>query len=423
MNNSFYNILDFGAKSDGKTLNTEAFKNIVKKCKENGGGEIYLPPGEYLTGTIELDSNIVLNISAGAKLIFSDNLENHKIINQRWEGKKQQVYSPLIYAKNAENITIKGQGIIDGQGQKWWMLFKNNELRHPRPRAISFEKSSDILIEDVKIVNSPAWTVNPIKSKNITIDNISIKNPPNSPNTDGINPSSCKNVHISNCHVDVGDDCITIKSGTEKSSDLIPCENITVTNCTMVHGHGGVVIGSEMSGSVRNVTISNCIFDGTDRGIRIKSRRGRGGVVEDIVVNNIVMNNVLSPIIMNLFYYCGEGGKDKFVWDKNKKEFNEQTPVIREISFNNIRANNVKTRAAFIYGLPESPIEAVTFNNISITMIESEEKKVSAMMSNLDPEKKKGVYCNNFKDIDFINFKVKNQLGEEFELVNNKSNS
>lgn len=423
MNNSFYNILDFGAKKDGKTLNTDVFKKIVKKCKENGGGEIYLPPGEYLTGTIELDSKIVLNISAGAKLIFSDNLENHKIINQRWEGKEQKVYSPLIYAKNAENIIIKGHGTIEGQGQNWWQLFENDELKYSRPRAISFEQSSDILIEDLKIVNSPAWTVNPIKSKNITIDNISIKNPPNSPNTDGINPSSCKNVHISNCHVDVGDDCITIKSGTEKSSDLIPCENITVTNCTMVHGHGGVVIGSEMSGSVRNVTISNCIFDGTDRGIRIKSRRGRGGIIEDIVVNNIVMNDVLSPIIMNLFYYCGDGGKDKFVWDKNPKKFSSQTPVVREISFNNIRANNVKIRAAFIYGLPESPIEAITFNNISITMVESEEKMVPAMMSNLDPEKQKGVYCNNYRDLEFYNFKVKNQIGEKFELRNNKSDS
>ncbi|RAK06881.1 polygalacturonase [Halanaerobium saccharolyticum] len=420
MNNSFYNILDFGAKRDGKTLNTAAFKKAVKKCSECGGGEIYIPAGDYLSGSIRLESNITLNISAGAKIIFSNRPEDHEIILQRWEGKEQKVYSPLIYAKNAENVTIKGQGMIDGQGKKWWHLFENNKLKYARPRGISFENCSNILIEGVKIKNSPAWTVNPIKSDKITINKVSIKNPPNSPNTDGINPSSCKNVHISDCHVDVGDDCITIKSGTEKGQDLIPCENITVTNCTIVHGHGGVVIGSEMSGSVRNVTINNCVFDGTDRGIRIKSRRGRGGVVEDIVVNNIVMNNVLSPVIMNLFYFCGEGGKDKFVWDKNPKKFNSQTPVIREVHFNNIRANNVKTRAIFIYGLPESPIKDITFSNVSITMADQAEAKVPAMMSKLKAEKQKGVYCNNFKDIDFINFKVKNQIGKKFELLNAK---
>ncbi|SIQ24429.1 glycoside hydrolase family 28 protein [Halanaerobium kushneri] len=420
MNSSFYNILDFGAKGDGKTLNTAAIKKAVEKCSQNGGGEVYIPAGDFLTGTIELYNNIILKISAGAKLIFSNQLKDHKIISQRWEGKVQEVYSPLIYAKDSKNITIKGQGIIDGQGQKWWELFAANKLQYPRPRTISFEKSSNILIADIKIVNSPAWTINPIKSDKITIDNVSIKNPPNSPNTDGINPSSCNNVHILNCHVDVGDDCITIKSGTEKSSELVPCENVTVTNCTMVRGHGGVVIGSEMSGSVRNLTISNCVFKGTDRGIRIKSRRGRGGVVEDIVVSNIVMKGVLSPIIMNLFYYCGEGGKNKFVWDKNPKEFNSKTPVIREIHFNNIRANDVKTRAVFIYGLPESPIEAITFNNISITMADNAQLQTPAMMSNLEAEKQRGVYCNNFRNIDFINFKIKNQVGEKFELINEK---
>ncbi len=218
--------------------------------------------------------------------------------------------------------------------------------------------------------NSPSWTINPIRCNDVTIDNVSIWNPADSPNTDGIDPESCSNVRISNCHIDVGDDCIAIKSGTEDTKERVPCENIAIANCTMIHGHGGVVLGSEMSGDIRNVAITNCIFKQTDRGIRLKSRRGRGGTVEDVRVSNIVMEDVICPFIMNLYYFCGPRGKDKYVWDKRPYPVTEETPTFRRIHFANITARNVHAAAGFLYGLAERYVSEVTFTDIDVSMAE-----------------------------------------------------
>ena len=272
-------------------------------------------------------------------------------------------FSPLIYAKNCENIAITGRGTLDGRGHKWWEEIRRisaevrqhgdvltiNELqkmwdaanpdafevgeyyqrtvknRFFRPPFIQFQECENILISGVTIKNSPFWTINPVGCTNVVIDGVTIFNPsenPKGPNTDGINPSSCKNVRISNCLISVDDDCITIKSGRDKEGRNYgrPCENITITNCIMLAGHGGVVIGSEMSGGVKNITISNCVFDGTHNGIRLKASRGRGGVVENIRVNNIVMENILrDAFIMDLFY-------DRH---SEPEPVSERTPVFR----------------------------------------------------------------------------------------------
>ena len=182
------------------------------------------------------------------------------------------------------------------------------ELPYGRPYLICFEHCKHVKILDVKLTMSPAWTVHPLYCEDLEVRGISIRNPWNSPNTDGINPDGCQNVRIADCLVDVGDDCITLKSGTEETPEKQPCENITITNCNLVHGHGGVVIGSEMSGGVRNVTITNCVFQDTDRGIRVKTRRGRGGVMESVLVSNVMMERVLCPFVFNMYYQCGAQG-------------------------------------------------------------------------------------------------------------------
>ena len=189
----------------------------------------------------------------------------------------------------------------------WWDAFNQGQPQDIRPPLVRFVDCRDVLIDGLHFSNSPRWTLSPVACDNVTITKVTIRNPHDSPNTDGINPDSCSNVHIANCHIDVGDDCIAIKSGSEEDGrpNPRPCQNITITNCTMLHGHGGVVIGSEMTGGVRNVSISNCVFCGTDRGIRLKSRRGRGNAVEDLRVDNIVMDEVHCPIVVNLFYVCG----------------------------------------------------------------------------------------------------------------------
>lgn len=411
-------VTDFGAAADGKTNCTSAFEEAIKAASEAGGGTVFVTAGKYLTGPIYLRSNITLHLDAGAVLLFSNDISDYKVVNSRWEGVEREVYSSCIYGDGLENIAITGRGTLDGQGDFWWKIYRENNIEYPRPKLISFQYSSNVLIEGIKLVNSPSWTINPICCENVTIDKVTIINPSDSPNTDGIDPDSCKNVHISNCHIDVGDDCIVIKSGTEDTEKRVPCENVTITNCTMVHGHGGVVLGSEMSGSIRNVVINNCVFEGTDRGIRMKSRRGRGGVIEDIRVNNIVMKDVICPFTLNLYYFCGPRGNDKYVWDKNPYPVTDETPAFRRIHFSNISAREVSASAGFLYGLAEMYAEDITFNNVDIAMKKDAEPGMPDMLSNLEPMKQRGFYCGNVHNICFTDVKISGHEGPSFEIEN-----
>ena len=387
-----------GASPNGQKLNTALINKTIEKLNAKGGGTLFFPAGTYLTGAIKMKSNITLELEAGATLLFSDNFEDYlPFVEMRHEGIQMKSFCPLIYAVDAENITIKGEGKLDGQGKKWWAEFykvvvdvdangihdinkyqpmwdKANDVkalyaetnedyissmkrRFFRPPFIQPIRCKNVRIQGVTIVNSPFWTINPEFCENVTVDGITIANPL-SPNTDGINPESCRYVHIANCHISVGDDCITLKSGRDLQARKLgfPDENITITNCTMLAGHGGVVIGSEMSGGVRKVVISNCVFDGTDRGIRIKSTRGRGGVVEDIQINNIVMKDIKEEaIILDMLY-------TKMI----SEPLSERTPIFRNINISNMTGNNVLIPIK-IRGLEESPITDITLSNINIT--------------------------------------------------------
>jgi polygalacturonase len=230
-------------------------------------------------------------------------------------------------------------------------------IEYPRPRVINLYRCENVTIRDITIINSPSWTVHPVYCRNVLVDGIKIDSPGESPNTDGINPDSCQDVRIANCYITAGDDCITLKSGYNEYGRAvgIPCENIVITNCVMKSGHGGVVIGSEMSGDVRNITIDNCVFDGTDRGIRIKSSRGRGGVVEHLRADNLVARNVNIVLNMTLLY-------DR---DGEAEEVNEGTPIFRDIHISNITGYASNKPIEFI-GLPEMPIERVTIENVHL---------------------------------------------------------
>ena len=353
---------------DGVTDYTIALQNIIDMLSQNGGGELYFPAGRYLTGSLYIKSNITINLGSGAVLAASGNYELYPVITQNdVSGFTRGTHRGILYAADEKNITIKGEGIIDGCGDNWWESGKTDTQR---PRTIQFINCSRIRIEGISIINSPCWTINPICCTDVAICGISIKNPYKSPNTDGINPESCKNVRISDCCVDVGDDCITIKSGLE--TDILqkqyPCENITVTNCTLIHGHGGVVIGSEMSGGVRNVTISNCVFQNTDRGIRIKTRRKRGGQVENILVSNLVMDSVMAGITMNAYYHCGASEDDMELFSLNALPITDTTPQMRDMLFSNIIMKNVRAAGIYILGLPEMPVKNIRMTNLDITV-------------------------------------------------------
>jgi polygalacturonase len=400
-----FDVTAFGAKPDGETVNTGAFRKAIEACAAAGGGTVFVPAGRFVTGAITLKSNVTLYVAAGAQILGSQNIEDFPLIEGRWEGVEVKHYSSLVNGDGLENIAIIGRGTIDARGKVWWDLLRAKKLQHPRGRLIGLYRCKNVLIEGVTLKNSPAWTVNPIYCDNVTVHGITIVNPSNSPNTDGINPDSSRNVHISDCHIDVGDDCITIKSGKDEDGRRLnrPCENITITNCTMLAGHGGVVIGSEMSGGVNNVVITNCVFDGTNRGIRLKTQRGRGGVVQGIRVSNIVMRNVDQALSFNMFY------------SKLPPEpVSERTPAFRNIHVSNITVNGAKTAGEFL-GLPEMPLEDITISNASIDAVKgiqlTDAKGIKFRDVVINTEQGPALICKDTSDLEIEGFLTRKPHG------------
>ncbi len=348
-------ITDFGAKGDGITDCSEAIRKTIQECNEAGGGKILIPKGTYLTGPIHLLSNINLHFEDSAKIVFTTDKNSYlPNVFTRFEGMECMNYSPFIYAYEKENIAITGKGIIDGQGQTWWSwkghwsgsidsgwktgdTCQRNDVRnltkmvadgvpvdqrifgeghYLRPNFIQFYKCKNILIEEIQLINSPMWNIHPVLSENITVKNITIKT--YGPNNDGLNPESSKNILIDNCLFDTGDDCIAIKSGRNEDGRRlnVSSENIIIRNCTMFEGHGGIVIGSEISGNVRNIYAENCVMNSPnlDRAIRIKSNSLRGGVVENVYVRNIKVDQVKEAVLkINLMYENDSGNNNPIV--------------------------------------------------------------------------------------------------------------
>jgi polygalacturonase len=387
--NTWTNVVSNGADRTGKIKCTEIINKLIDKLAAEGGGTLFFPGGTFLTGPIIMKSNITLYIDAGATIKFSDDFDDYlPMVPSRWEDVRVKNFKSQIYAYQCENIAIKGEGHFDGQGKKWWDFMRTaNSKQQPeskwqeifkkenadlltknayisaknnflRPPMVTTYECKNVLIEGVSFSNPPFWTIMPAFSDNITINGITVENPGDSPNTDGIDPSSCRNVHISNSHFSVGDDCIVIKSGRDEDGREAarPTENITITNCTMLKGHGGVVIGSEMSGNVKRVTISNCVFEGTDRGIRIKTMRGRGGVVEDIRVSNVVMYNMVNEgILITLRYQATK-----------PEPLSERTPSVKNVQISGVTVRG-GDRPVAIYGLDEMAVTQISFSDIQST--------------------------------------------------------
>jgi polygalacturonase len=372
----FFNVMDFGAVADGKTYCTPAIQKAIDDCAAAGGGRVIFPAGKYLTNALFLKSNVHVEVEAGATLLFTTDFDSVPTIEGRWEGIDRKVWASLFTGLDLENISITGQGTIDGQGKAWWDAFRivkkmrkemgltEREPENPagaplkysgRPHMINLYRCKHVLISGIKIQNSPSWNIHPVLCDDLIIDGVNIWAPADSPNTDGIDPDSCKNVRISNCTISVGDDCIVIKSGYRYKEDGVSSENIAVTNCVFYSGHCGVGIGSETSGGVKNVVASNCICDGTDHGLRFKTARGRGRSVENVRASNWIMRNVGISMIVTGFYTGGDLHE--------KKPVDKFTPKMRNIRLSEIIIEG-GGKTGVIEGLPEMPAESIEFSNI-----------------------------------------------------------
>jgi polygalacturonase len=361
-----FDVRQFGAKGDGQTLDTTAIQSAIDGCGKAGGGTVHLDKGTYLSKPIHLQSHITLRLDSGAKLLATDDPAD-------FATQRTNTFVPFIEGRDLNDVTIAGPGTIDGSGAKWWepaelARRKTPGYTLPRPNLIVLTRCRNVVLRDVTLQNSPKFHFVPAECEDVLITNVTITAPAGSPNTDAIDPSASRRVLITRCRIDVGDDNVAIKSGHKVPGREFACEDITVTDCTFLHGHG-VSIGSETSGGVRNVTVRNCTFQDTENGLRIKSQRGKGGLVENLTYSDITMSNV-NPAITFTCYYMNNSQGDPVqpkVPDQDRaQEVSPGTPKYRNIHIQNLVATCPKG-AAVILGLPESRIEDVVLENVRIS--------------------------------------------------------
>jgi polygalacturonase len=398
-------ITSFGARGDGNTDNSAMFAAALETLRESGGGILIIGKGVWRTGPINLFSRITLVVEEGAVISFIPEMERYTPVFTRWEGIECYGMHPLIFANGEQEVAITGKGILNGGGQVWWDMLRDKRRRNQelpetpmemrlaalnpgsssqpsggggrntqflRPPMIQFYKCADVRIEGITIIDSPFWTLHPVFCDRFTIRNITITNPPDAPNTDGIDIDSCQDVLIEGCQVGVGDDGIVLKSGSGEDGIRVnvPTSNVAVRNCMVKDGHGGIVIGSETAGGIFDVIVEDCVFMGTDRGIRIKTRRGRGGHIRNLSFRNLIMENNLCPLVINMFYRCGAKPSDGF-FAQDPLQVGLTTPSIKNITISQIRASGCRASAGFIAGLPEAPIENLSISGCEFSTDES----------------------------------------------------
>lgn len=423
-----FNILKFGAVPDGVTLNTKSINAAIDACTAKGGGVVLVPNGLWLTGPVVLKNNVNLHLQNNALLQFSADFSQYPLVAGNWEGVPQMRNQSPLSATGQQNIAITGSGVIDGNGDAWRMVkkdrltetqwkklvasggilsedkktwypsersFKGSQAKNPgwitpdktaasyneikdflRPNLLVFTSCKKILLEGVTFQSSPAWCLHPLMCEDLTVRNVYAKNPWYAQNGDGIDVESCKNVLLENSTFDVGDDGICIKLGKDEEGRKrnMPTENMTVRNCTVYHAHGGFVIGSEMSGGARNLYVEDCTFIGTDIGLRFKTTRGRGGVVENIYLNNIVMKDIAGEAILFDMYYAAQdpvplAGEKREPPKVESLPVTAATPQFRNFYVRNIACNGA-AKAIFVRGLPEMNVQNIVLENMVLQSVE-----------------------------------------------------
>ena len=433
---------DFGAVGDGGTLCTSAFGEAMKALERQGGGHLVVPSGIWLTGPIQFVSNVDLHVEEGALVLFTTDYDAYPEVTTIYEGNTSTRKMAPLWAYEVHDIAITGPGAFDGQGEAWrpskkgkftadqWKKLtsghgieqksvwypdaKTDDKRGTadkpdmrrvtnRPVLLEFTRCQRVLLQDATFSNSPAWNVHPLMCDDLTIDHVNIRNPWYAQNGDGLDLESCNRVIIQHSTFDVGDDAICIKSGKDKEGRdwKRPCQNVIIEGCTVLHGHGGFVIGSEMSSGARNIYVHNCLFNGTDTGLRMKSTRGRGGVIENIYIDQIHMAHISGDAFTFDLYYSnkpvgGKADKDASASDP-VPAVTEETPCFRNLYISNVICQGAK-RAIWFNGLPEMPLSDLVMTN-SLFVAEQ------------------GAEMHYAKDITFQNVRIQNSVGERIQTA------
>ena len=430
------NVRDFGAKGDGVSDDTHFIQAAVMACPRES--RVLIPSGVYRISTLFLKDHLNLELEKGAVLkafterekfpVFQGtipgNRSEEEMLLGTWEGDSQAMFSGIICGVRVNDVTIYGEGVVDGNAshKNWWENPKDIKIA-ARPRMIFLNQCENIVVAGITVQNSPSWNVHPYFSRHLQFIGMQILGPKDSPNTDGLDPESCKDVRITGVYFSVGDDCIAVKSGkiAVGSKYKTPSEDIIIRQCCMRDGNGSITLGSEMAAGVKNLKAMNCKFLNTDRGLRIKTRRGRGkdAVIDNILFEDIVMDHVMTPFVINCFYFCDPDGKTDYVQCKKALPVDERTPAVKKLTFKNIKADNCHVAAAFFYGLPEQKIEEINMEHVRVTYAKEAKAGKPAMMNGVSDEiKKMGIYANNIKKLTLCDVNIQGADSEAIHTEN-----
>lgn len=431
-------VKDFGAVGDGEKDDTLAIQAAIACCPADG--TVRISKGTYLSGPIFLKSNITIYFEEGAVILAVTDREKYPILPgmvrrtddikeeisfTSWEGNPLSSFASVITGQDVCNVNIIGPGMIDGNAlnSDWWVDVRNKRGAW-RPKLVELTRCKNIKLQGLMLQNSPCWTIHPYYSDDIAFYDCSIYNPDNSPNTDGIDPENCCNVKIIGVNISVGDDCVALKSGKIYMSKYHykKTEDVIIRNCKFERGHGAVTIGSEIACGIQNLNVSQCIFENTDRGLRVKSRRGRGdkSILENLRFSNIKMTGVYMPFTVNMFYFCDPDGHSDYVQCQDALPVDENTPKVGNLFIENVECDGVNSVFVCIYGLPESHVSGVKMNNIKVSYLPKDElvPMCPIMMDNFEDMAGRSIYIRNADTIELSNICISGSVDSEPQLIN-----
>ncbi len=427
-------VTRFGARGDGVSDDTHFIQAAIMACPENS--RVLIPAGTYRITSLFLKSHIRLELARGAELkaftekerfpVFPGIIQSYDETDQynpgSWEGNPLPMYTAVICGVGVEDVVIYGEGTVNGNASRenWWKNVKAYKGVF-RPRLFFINGCKNVTLQGVNCCNSPAWTLHPYFSDDLRFIDLYIKNPSDSPNTDGLDPESCRNVDILGVRFSLGDDCIAVKSGKIYMGKTYkrPSEKIRIRQCLMEDGHGAVTLGSEMAGGIVDLAVEDCIFRHTDRGLRVKTRRGRGkdAVLDQITFRNLDLDHVMTPLVVNSFYFCDPDGRTPYVQSREAYPVDDRTPSVRKLVFENMRCTNCHVAAAFFDGLPEQKIQEIVMKNISFRYAEEPRYDVPAMSEGVPKSSRRGLFARNVAKLSLENVTVEGQDGEAYEFV------